>query len=135
MAKAAAIYLAELDLARLENAANRTGNNSPLAGLVSDLIVHTNVVPDNKIPTNVVIMNLAVCVVDDTGAEQERALVYPEKVNMAPAKLSVFSPVGAALLDARADRSVEYSAPNGTQRSLRIDHAVFQPEATGQHTL
>ncbi len=29
MAKAAAIYLTELDLTRLENAANRAGSNSP----------------------------------------------------------------------------------------------------------
>ena len=135
MAKAAAIYLTELDLTRLENAANRAGSNSPLAGLVDDLIARANVVPGNKIPADVVTMNSVVCVVDDTGAEQEWTLVYPEEANGASAKLSVLSPMGAALLGARAGKSVKYSAPNGAQRSLRIDRVAFQPEAAGQHTL
>ena len=130
MAKAAAIYLTELDLTRLENAANRAGSNSPLAGLVDDLIARANVVP-----ADVVTMNSVVCVVDDTGAEQEWTLVYPEEANVASAKLSVLSPMGAALLGARAGKSVKYSAPNGAQRSLRIDRVAFQPEAAGQHTL
>lgn len=135
MAKAAAIYLTELDLTRLENAANRAGSNSPLAGLVDDLIARANVVPGNKIPADVVTMNSVVCVVDDAGAEQKWTLVYPEEANVASAKLSVLSPMGAALLGARAGKSVKYSAPNGAQRSLRIDRVAFQPEAAGQHTL
>ena len=92
-------------------------------------------VPGNKIPADVVTMNSVVCVVDDTGAEQEWTLVYPEEANVASAKLSVLSPMGAALLGARAGKSVKYSAPNGAQRSLRIDRVAFQPEAAGQHTL
>ncbi len=88
MAKAAAIYLTELDLTRLENAANRAGSNSPLAGLVDDLIARANVVPGNKIPADVVTMNSVVCVVDDTGAEQEWTLVYPEEANVASASRS-----------------------------------------------
>ena len=135
MAKAAAIYLTELDLTRLENAANRAGSNSPLADLVDDLIARANVVPSNKIPADVVTMNSVVCVVDDAGAEQKWTLVYPEEANVASAKLSVISPMGAALLGARAGKSVKYSAPNGAQRSLRIDRVAFQPEAAGQHTL
>lgn len=135
MAKAAAIYLTELDLTRLENAANRAGSNSPLADLVDDLIARANVVPSNKIPADVVTMNSVVCVVDDAGVEQKWTLVYPEEANVASAKLSVLSPMGAALLGARAGKSVKYSAPNGAQRSLRIDRVAFQPEAAGQHTL
>ena len=135
MAKAAAIYLTELDLTRLENAATRAGNNSPLADLVDALIARANVVPSNKIPADVVTMNSVVCVVDDAGAEQKWTLVYPEEANVASAKLSVLSPMGAALLGARAGKSVKYSAPNGAQRSLRIDRVAFQPEAAGQHTL
>ncbi|MEO1354950.1 MAG: GreA/GreB family elongation factor, partial [Pseudomonadota bacterium] len=105
------------------------------ADLVDDLIARANVVPSNKIPADVVTMNSVVCVVDDAGAEQKWTLVYPEEANVASAKLSVLSPMGAALLGARAGKSVKYSAPNGAQRSLRIDRVAFQPEAAGQHTL
>ncbi|WP_426394752.1 nucleoside diphosphate kinase regulator [Ralstonia sp. R-29] len=135
MSKPAAIYLTELDLTRLENAAARAGNSSPLADLVDDLIARANVVPGNKIPADVVTMNSVVRVVDDAGAEQEWTLVYPEDANVASAKLSVLSPMGAALLGARAGKSVKYSAPNGAQHSLRIERVAFQPEASGQHTL
>ena len=135
MSKAAAIYLTELDLTRLENAATRAGNNSALAGLVDDLIARANVVPGNKIPADVVTMNSVVCVVDETGVEQEWTLVYPDEANVTSAKLSVLSPMGAALLGARAGKSVKYSAPNGAEHSLRIERVAFQPEASGQHTL
>jgi len=135
MSKPAAIYLTELDLTRLENAAARAGNSSPLADLVDNLIARANVVPGNKIPADVVTMNSVVRVVDDAGAEQEWTLVYPEEANVASAKLSVLSPMGAALLGARAGKSIKYSSPNGAQHSLRIERIAFQPEASGQHTL
>ncbi|MCO5399995.1 nucleoside diphosphate kinase regulator [Ralstonia soli] len=135
MSKPAAIYLTELDLTRLENAAVRAGNSSALAELVDDLIARANVVPGNKIPADVVTMNSVVRVVDDAGAEQEWTLVYPEEANVSSAKLSVLSPMGAALLGARAGKSVKYSSPNGAQHSLRIERVAFQPEASGQHTL
>lgn len=135
MSKPAAIYLTELDLTRLENAAARAGNSSPLADLVDNLIARANVVPGNKIPADVVTMNSVVRVVDDAGAEQEWTLVYPEDANVASAKLSVLSPMGAALLGARAGKSIKYSSPNGAQHSLRIERIAFQPEASGQHTL
>ena len=127
--------MTELDLTRLENAATRAGNNSALAGLVDDLIARANVVPGNKIPADVVTMNSVVCVVDETGVEQEWTLVYPDEANVTSAKLSVLSPMGAALLGARAGKSVKYSAPNGAEHSLRIERVAFQPEASGQHTL
>lgn len=132
---AAVIYLTELDLTRLENAAARAGSSSPLAELVDDLIARANVVPGNKIPANVVTMNSVVCVVDDAGAEQEWTLVYPEEANVASAKLSVLSPMGAALLGQREGKSVKYTAPNGVKHGLRIERVAFQPEASGQHTL
>jgi len=135
MSKAAAIYLTELDLTRLENAATRAGNNSALAELVDDLIARANVVPGNKIPADVVTMNSVVRVVDDAGTEQEWTLVYPDEANVTSAKLSVLSPMGAALLGARAGKSVKYTGPNGAERSLRIERVAFQPEASGQHTL
>lgn len=135
MTKATNIYLTELDLTRLEKAAERAGNNSSLAELVDDLIARANVVPGNKIPKDVVTMNSVVRVVDDAGAEQEWTLVYPEEANVTSAKLSVLSPMGAALLGSRAGKSVKYSAPNGAEHSLRIERIAFQPEASGQHTL
>lgn len=135
MSKAAAIYLTELDLTRLENAAARAGNSSPLADLVEDLITRANVVSSDKIPADVVTMNSVVRVVQDGGTEQEWTLVYPEDANVASAKLSVLSPMGAALLGARAGKSVKYKAPNGTESTLTVKAITFQPEASGQHTL
>jgi len=132
---AAVIYLTELDLTRLENAAARAGSSSPLADLVDDLIARANVVPGNKIPADVVTMNSVVRVVDEAGAAQEWTLVYPDEANVASAKLSVLSPMGAALLGARAGKAVKYTAPNGAKHALRIERITFQPEASGQHTL
>lgn len=129
------IYLTELDLTRLENAAARAGSSSPLADLVDDLVARANVVPGNKIPANVVTMNSVVRVADESGAVHEWTLVYPEEANLASAKLSVLSPMGAALLGQRAGKSVKYTAPNGAKHTLHIEGIAFQPEASGQHTL
>ena len=131
----ATIYLTELDLTRLENAAARAGSSSPLADLVDDLIARANVVPGNKIPADVATLNSVVRVIDESGAAQDWTLVYPEEANVAAAKLSVLSPMGAALLGRRAGNKVTYTAPNGAEHTLRLEAIAFQPEASGQHTL
>lgn len=73
---AAVIYLTELDLTRLENAAVRAGSHSLLAGLVDDLIARANVVPGDKIPADVVTMNSVVRVRTESGVAQQWTLVY-----------------------------------------------------------
>ncbi|AZU57961.1 MULTISPECIES: nucleoside diphosphate kinase regulator [Ralstonia solanacearum species complex] len=132
---AAVIYLTELDLTRLENAAGRAGSGSPLAGLVDDLIARANVVPGDRIPADVVTMNSVVRVHAGAGTAQEWTLVYPDEANLAAARLSVLSPMGAALLGGRAGDEVHYAAPDGSTHALRIDAIVFQPEAAGHYTL
>ncbi|WP_373338364.1 nucleoside diphosphate kinase regulator [Ralstonia solanacearum] len=132
---AAVIYLTELDLTRLENAAVRAGSHSPLAGLVDNLIARANVVPGDKIPADVVTMNSVVRVRAESGVAQQWTLVYPDEADLAAARLSVCSPMGAALLGGRAGDAVHYVAPDGTTHALRIDAIVFQPEAAGQYTL
>jgi regulator of nucleoside diphosphate kinase len=74
-------------------------------------------------------------VIDESGAAQDWTLVYPEEANVAAAKLSVLSPMGAALLGRRAGNKVTYTAPNGAEHTLRLEAIAFQPEASGQHTL
>ncbi len=132
---AAVIYLTELDLTRLENAAIRAGSGSPLAELVDDLIARANVVPSDRIPADVVTMNSIVRVRAGSDAAQDWTLVYPDEANLATARLSVLSPMGSALLGGRAGDEVHYAAPDGSVHALRIDAIVFQPEAAGQYTL
>ena len=55
-----------------------------------------------------------------SGREMEYSIVGPTEANAADGKISSVSPVGKALLDARAGDEVEVSAPAGVMR-LRVD--------------
>ena len=57
---------------------------------------------------------------DDTGLRRTVSLVYPNQANMAEGKLSVLSPVGAALIGLSVGQSIEWETPAGEWRSLTV---------------
>lgn len=57
---------------------------------------------------------------DDTGQLRTVVLVYPAQANLAEGKLSVLSPVGAALIGLSVGQSIEWETPAGEWRSLTV---------------
>jgi regulator of nucleoside diphosphate kinase len=57
---------------------------------------------------------------DTTGQVRSVTLVYPHEADLAAGKISVLTPIGAALIGLSASQSIEWQAPSGGWRSLTV---------------
>jgi regulator of nucleoside diphosphate kinase len=133
--RAATLYLTELDITRLEGIASRSGT-AELDEMLDALLARAAIVSPDAIPRDVVTMNSrVVCVLEGEAQPRDWTLVYPDNADLAGGRLSVLSPIGQALLGARAGQSVDYRLPDGRAQRVTIMEIAFQPEASGQYTL
>lgn len=133
--QATTIYLTELDVTRLERIVGRLG--TPQANDMLDaLLARAAIVDPQDMPTDVVTMNTEVeCTLEGENGTRGWTLVYPDAADFDAGRVSVLSPVGQALLGARAGETVAYRQPDGRAQRLSVARIVFQPEASGQYTL
>lgn len=79
------------------------------------------IVPSTEIPPDIVAMNSRVTFVDvATGASSTVVLVYPHEADAAAGRLSVFAPMGAALLGLAVGQSITWDLPNRRTRVIRV---------------
>lgn len=103
---------------------------------LEELLDFARVVNPEKVPHNVVTMNSRVAFKDvRTGEDGTVTIVYPGDVDPTSGKISVLSPVGAALLGEAEGNEVELPLPHGQVRRIRISDVVYQPEAQGDYAL
>ncbi len=91
------------------------------------------IVAPQELPQEVVSMNTK-ALVRLNGKEKEISLVYPDDANWGNGKLSVFSPIGTALLGYREGDRIEWSVPSGSME-IEIQKVLYQPEAAGDYHL
>ena len=93
------------------------------------------VVAPQDIPGDVVTMNSTVSLEDlDTREDELFTLVFPENADLSQGKLSVFAPIGTALLGYKVGDIFEWEVPDGKRRLL-IKKILYQPEASGDYDL
>ena len=81
-----------------------------------------DIVAPEHVPDDVVTMHAEVRYVDESTDEQRSVvLVYPHEADASHGRISVLSPVGAALLGLATGQSIEWTFPNGRRR-LRVAH-------------
>lgn len=116
------ISLSGLDSERLERLAQAAAAKVPhTADFLAREVARANVVPSGFKLQGVVAMGSWVRFRDDT-TNHVRAvtLVYPDQADLAVSRLSVLSPVGAALIGLSEGQSIEWQSPNGGWRSLTV---------------
>jgi len=129
------LYLTELDVTRLERIASRAPANG-IAEMLDDILARAAIVPPESIPQDVVTMNSSVrCALEGDPVPRQWTLVYPDNADFEAGRISVFSPVGQALLGARAGETVSYRLPDGREQRVTVLELSYQPEANGQFTL
>ncbi|HRE17022.1 MAG TPA: nucleoside diphosphate kinase regulator [Rhodocyclaceae bacterium] len=85
------------------------------------------VVPVESMPTSVVTMGSRVVYLDrETGQTREVEVVFPDEADAGAGKVSVFAPVGAALIGLGEQQQIEWDFPNGSLRKLTVV-SVTQP--------
>lgn len=91
--------------------------------------------PQDRILNNVITMNSRVLLKEITNArEAEVTVTYPQEADGREGKISIFSPIGMALLGRQAGDIVSWKTPNGTGR-FEIVKIIYQPEAFGHYYL
>lgn len=116
------ITLTGFDFDRLERLATAAAERFPrTAGFLAREIARANIVPSGFTLPGLVTMGSKVEYRDDaTRQVRTVTLVYPDKADMAEAKVSVLSPVGAALVGLSVGQSIEFQTPADGWRSLTV---------------
>ena len=134
------IFLTDLDQLRLRVLsrnllAQGNGGRAPGEDLL-DLLESAEVVPANAIAPDVVTMNSTIVCHGGPLGDDERtiSLVYPDQADGSAGRISILSPLGRALIGARAGSSVEIETPEGP-RTVHVGLVTYQPEAEGQWLL
>jgi len=101
----------------------------PLRALDGELD-RAEVVRPVESPPDVITMNTKLRLTDlDTGTQRVVTLVYLQQAREDD-RVSILSPLGAALLGYRVGDEIRWETPTGLLH-LRIDELLYQPEAAG----
>jgi regulator of nucleoside diphosphate kinase len=94
------------------------------------LLEQAQVVEPELTPAALVTMNSTVELEDlRTNDVFTKTLVYPEDVDLTPDSVSIFEPLGIALLGCQVGDLVE--CPEDTEPHLRVKAILYQPEGEG----
>ncbi|MEP6881110.1 MAG: nucleoside diphosphate kinase regulator [Dokdonella sp.] len=129
-----AIVISSLDLERIEELLEQPiHRDSPGTAALRAELARANVLDPAEMPADVITMNSVATFVDESSDEsREISLVYPREADTATNKISVFAPVGSAMLGLRVGQSIDWKVPGGRNLRLRVTGISFQPEANGQ---
>lgn len=58
---------------------------------------------------------------DETGKTRSVILVYPDEADLDAGKISVLTPIGAALIGLSVNQSIEFETPTGAIRSVTVE--------------
>jgi len=72
------------------------------------------------VPTNVVQMGSTVTFRSDDGHKRRVTLVFPVEEDIAKSRVSVMTPIGAALIGLSEGQSIEWSARDGRRHELTV---------------
>jgi regulator of nucleoside diphosphate kinase len=116
------ITLTSTDVDRLERLVTAAEATFPrVADFLARELGRATLVESDARPAGVIAMGSKVTFRDDaTADERTLTLVYPDEANLEGGKISVLSPIGAALLGLSAGQSIEWQTPAGGQRSLTV---------------
>ena len=121
--------LTQLDFARLNKP-----DLGPLPDALDEALAFADLVDSREVPPDVVTMNSQFIIrMTDSGQQREITLCYPADAAPAAGRVSVYSPVGAALLGLRVGERARWSTPNGDACEADIVAVLFQPEASGEY--
>jgi regulator of nucleoside diphosphate kinase len=116
-----AIRLRPADFSRLDSLATVAERTQPeVAEFLGRELERAKIVPAGKLARDVVTMGAQVVFRDDADQTHDVRLVYPEEADMEEGRLSVMTPVGAALIGLSVGQSIRWRPRLGAERTLTI---------------
>ena len=139
MAETRTIYLSEYDVKRLREliseAEYSTYRGSRYLTNLRAELNKARVVPPQEVPGDVITMNSKVRLLDvEDDEEMVFTLVFPQDADIHDDKISIFAPIGTAVLGYRVGDSIEWEVPDG-KRTLKVMEILYQPESAGDFDL
>jgi len=132
---AARIYITEIDVERLKKDLESDLHIGKVPDeYIRDLeheINRATIVDPKQIPNDIITMNSRVLLHVD-GDEMEVSLVYHQDADLNKNKLSVFSPIGTAILGYSEGSVIEWEVPSGVMK-IHVKKILYQPEAAGDY--
>jgi regulator of nucleoside diphosphate kinase len=104
---------------------------SAAADSLLDEMERARVVPDAKLNPDIVRMGSRVQYRTDEDDLKDVSLVYPVDADISEGKVSVLTPVGAALIGLRTGQSITWEARDGRKNVLTV-LSVIQTDATAE---
>lgn len=133
------IIISSRDAVRIQNRIDKArsgGIHAPinLQPLANELNKAKRVDPE-KIPSDVITMNSIVVLQNlKTNKTMQVQIVYPEDADMTKNKVSIFAPIGTALLGSRKGDTVKWKVPSGIVEFKILD-LLYQPESSKNYDL
>lgn len=126
------ITLSSLDLDRLESLLEKSTHSFPGREALEAELDRAEVLDPAEMPANVVTMNSTVrFTMLEIQKTNTLTLVYPKDMDGSPDKVSIFAPVGIALLGLAIGDEFMMPSPTG-KVTVRVDAIEFQPESSGE---
>jgi regulator of nucleoside diphosphate kinase len=115
------IVVSAADYERLTDLANASLQNQPaVAQELLDEMERAKVVDASAVPTDVVRMGSTVTFKSDDGHTRTLKLVYPVDESIDEHRISVMTPVGAALIGLAVGQSISWTARDGKHHRLTV---------------
>jgi regulator of nucleoside diphosphate kinase len=116
-------------LSKLADAAMQTVSGEQLAAELD----RARIVEADEVPPDVVVMHARFVFRDDlNGTTRTVSLVYPGEENVDEGRISVLTPMGAALLGLSEGQSIAWEGRGGVPRSLTVLKLLSQPHANAR---
>jgi regulator of nucleoside diphosphate kinase len=115
------ILISDIDKQQLGKLARSAINRVPEVAEELQLeLERAEVCPHSKVPPNVVRMHSVVRFRTDKGTEHQVELVYPEEADIIRDRLSVLTPIGAALIGLSEGQTMSWTDREGQPRRLSV---------------
>lgn len=116
-------------LERIASAGMRIRRAPPSAQFLAAELERARVVSPESLPPDVISMHSVFDIRDGIIARVRRAmLVYPGEEDAGSGRISVLSPLGAALIGLAEGQSFQWRSATGMLRTLQVIRVVHQPE-------
>ena len=116
------IVVSNADYERLTDLATASLERLPeVAAELLEEMDRARIVSDRSVPANVVRMGSTVTFRSDDGRQLTETLVYPVDEDSDAHKISVMTPVGAALIGLAEGQSISWTARDGRSHRLTVE--------------
>lgn len=117
-----AITMTRSDQERLSRLAESYAERNPAVAeqLLAELD-RARVVDDRRIAADVVRMGSSLRFTTDAGEDRSVTLVFPGEADIAEGKISILTPIGAALIGLSAGQSIDWTARDGRTHQLTVE--------------